>query len=652
MNFFEAQDRTRRNTRRLVLLYVLATVIIVALVTAVVAVLSSQWLQPSSLPLGAAWLEQNAAMLGTSALGTTGFIGLASAYKIARLSSGGARVALDLGGSVVASDVTDPLRRRLRNVVEEMSIASGVPRPGYFRARGGVRDQCVRGGIQPRRCRRCGGHEARWRTLDRDELQGVIAHEFSHILNGDMRLNIRLMGVLFGILAIGVIGRMMLRSSRHSSSRSSNGRGGASAGVLIGLALMIIGYVGVFMGRLIKAGVSRQREFLADASAVQFTRQTRGIAGALRKIAGYSAGSRAARRRCRRGEPHAVRRRTTRVLPVCWQRTRPLKNVFRPSTRRSRRMRSNAMTSARSIVPFNINEIGEPVAAMAAFGERQTIEPGDWLDRTGNLSDEAILFACSLRRSVPELLRSAAHSRDLSPLLALALSLDGDEAERNRQISFLGSKLGELRARRVADLNEEYRELGPCYRLALLDMAFPALKERPAAQLDFLVELVDELIELDGYTDLAEYCFARVLKSQLHDARRPRATLAGMAKLDGNDRTLEAARTLLGVFAWRSHDSETDSVAAYGAGVALLPRRRGRGVATDSLAAPGNWIDEMDDALATLNELSAVAKRQVLDALITVARYDHGVTLAEAEMLRAIASVLQCPLPPLIPQSD
>ena len=122
------------------------------------------------------------------------------------------------------------------------------------------------------------------KLLTRDELQGVIGHEFSHILNGDMRLNLRLMGIIFGILCLAVIGRVLL----YTRSRSSKDKNPLP---LLGLALIVIGWVGVFFGRLIQAAVSRQREFLADASSVQFTRNPAGLAGALKKIGGLSYGS-------------------------------------------------------------------------------------------------------------------------------------------------------------------------------------------------------------------------------------------------------------------------------------------------------------------------------------------------------------------------
>ena len=273
MNFFDRQDQARRATRWLVVIYIVSTALIVAGVTIVVA-----------FGLTGLGVQSSAPVLGVTAIATTLFIVGSSLYKISMLSGGGSRVAEQMGGTLVPPDTTDLLRSRLRNVVEEMSIASGVPVPDIY-----VMEE--EAGINAFAAGFTTGDAAiavtrgTLETLDRAELQGVIAHEFSHILNGDMRLNIRLMGVLFGIMVVSLIGRTILRGSHHvrfSSSRRGNGAAGV---MLVGVGLTILGWIGVFFARMIKAAVSRQREFLADASAVQFTRQADGIANALKKIA-------------------------------------------------------------------------------------------------------------------------------------------------------------------------------------------------------------------------------------------------------------------------------------------------------------------------------------------------------------------------------
>ena len=290
MNFFDAQDQARRATRWLVVIYVLATALIVAGITLVVGVALYSASSTSIARHPGEFLQAQAPVLAAAAIITALFIVGATLYRTTVLSAGGGRVATDMGGTRVSADVADPLQRRLRNVVEEMAIASGVPVPEIY-----VLEQ--ESGINAFAAGYAPGDAAIAVTrgtlelLDREELQGVVAHEFSHILNGDMRLNIRMMGVLYGIMVLGLIGRMILRGSHRG--RMVSGRRGKGAGgvVLIGLGLAIFGAIGVFLARIVKAAVSRQREFLADASAVQFTRQTRGIADALKKIGGYAEGS-------------------------------------------------------------------------------------------------------------------------------------------------------------------------------------------------------------------------------------------------------------------------------------------------------------------------------------------------------------------------
>ena len=234
-------------------------------------------------------------------------IGIGSLYKIAELSGGGEVVARGLGGRRVLADTHDLRERVLLNVVEEMAIASGTPVPPVFLLDDERAINAFAAGTSPQNAV-VAVTRGSIDTLSRDELQGVIAHEFSHILNGDMRLNLRLIGLLNGILLIAMIGYFLMRSSssRMYFSGSSENKKGGNPLPLLGLCLYVIGYVGVFFGHLIKSAVSRQREFLADASAVQFTRLPDGIAGAEKdrraRLRLAIAGS------ARRGsEPHVLR---------------------------------------------------------------------------------------------------------------------------------------------------------------------------------------------------------------------------------------------------------------------------------------------------------------------------------------------------------
>src|SRR5262245_2469427 len=214
---------------------------------------------------------------------------LASVYRTAQLARGGGHVAVSLGGTRVTGDGNDPLERRLVNVVEEMALASGVPVPEVYVLQQESSINALAAGRTTTDAAIAVTRGALER-LTRSELQGIIAHEFSHILNGDMRLNQQLIGLSFGILVLSLIGRWLLRSMRYSRlGRGRKGGGGIAAVIAIAVALVVIGWIGLLLSRLIKASVSRQRQRLADASAVQFTREPEGLAGALKKIGGYSA---------------------------------------------------------------------------------------------------------------------------------------------------------------------------------------------------------------------------------------------------------------------------------------------------------------------------------------------------------------------------
>ena len=637
MNFFDAQDRSRRTSRWLVVVFLLATAAIIGAVTLIVAA-ALALLQPEGAlgVMNGDWLAGNAGLLGTVALATGGAIGLASLYRTARLSDGGGQVARELGATPVPTDVQDPLRLRLRNVVEEMAIASGVPVPeiyvleeepgiNAFAAGFNSGDAAIavtRGTLE---------------TLDRDELQGVVAHEFSHILNGDMRLNIRLMGLLFGILAIALAGRMVLHGTRHVRLSGRSGRGGAPVVLVVGVGLFLIGSIGVLFARLIKAGVSRQREYLADASAVQFTRQTRGIAGALKKIAAASAGS-----RFRAADPEEVShmlfafggRSFTRLMathPPLGKRILALDPSFDPESLGGMAVDGGAAAEEGRIADL---------AADAGAGE-VSLDGERIAASIGNPGQEQVAFAGRLRRTIPEEVGHAAHSRDGAVLLTLALVLNADPAARRRQSALLESRIGAARTRRVERLYEEAAALGPLYRLPLLELAFPALKDRPQAQLSFVIDLGEELSALDGRLDFYEYCFTRTLRGHLSEALAPRAEARREGTGIGRRDARTAVHRLLATLAAHGARSEDASRRAYAAGIETLD---GDWPAYRPLT---EWQRELDASLHTLRHLSGAARRRVVVALVAVIRHDRRTTLAEAELLRAVCAMLDCPLPPL-----
>ncbi len=640
MNFFDAQDRARRATRWLVVVYFVATTLIVLGVTAVVA--ASLYGTTDAIYRGSDVLRENAGLLVGVAILTALFILGATLYKTAALSAGGSRVATQMGGVVVPADVSDPLRRRLRNVVEEMSIASGVPVPEIFVLEQESSINAFAAGYTP-------GDAAIAVTrgtlelLDRDELQGVVAHEFSHILNGDMRLNIRLMGVLFGILVLGLIGRMIVRGGYHTSIVSSRRDRSAPAMIVLGIGLAVLGGIGVFFARLIKAGVSRQREVLADASAVQFTRQTAGIANALKKIGGYSEKS-----YLRAADPEEIShmlfgsgarlRGLFATHPPLVERIRALDPSFDPSQYPD----SDALARQRATVSLEADErLAGITTALAAGGA--TVVPESIPDTVGQPEVEHVEYAQALRRAIPDELYEAAHSPEFAYLLTLALILDQSGASLERQLAIIGERLGAERSRIVRKYFDALAASGAEFRLPLLEISFPALKRRPAPQLEHLVALTGRLIENDGRIDLYEYCFHRILMSSLGQAVDPTGRRAPRR---APRRALRAAAVnLLALVAEHGHDTPSLQQQAFDAGAAVLgdwarslqPQRQ-----------PQRSVETLDASLDLLLALNGKSRRRLLEAITAVATHDQHLRIREAELIRVVCATLDCPLPPIL----
>jgi len=635
MNFFDAQDRARRATRWLVIVYVLATVLIVAGVTAIVA--------GAFLMVGETGQPADPSVLVAVAILAASLIIGATIFKTSRLSSGGGKVAVDMGGTLVTTDVNDPLKQRLRNVVEEMAIASGVPAPEIYVLEDEVGINAFAAGFTPADAA-VAVTRGTLELLDRDELQGVIAHEFSHILNGDMRLNIRMMGVLFGIMVLGIIGRMMLRGGYHTGLVSSRRNKNAAAIMAIGVGLVVLGWIGLFGARLVKAAVSRQREFLADASAVQFTRQTDGLANALKKIGGYASHS-----YIRSVDPEEVSHmlfaggvsRLTSMFathPPLTDRIKALDPQFNEA--------DYPVVDTASQTEKNRQEAAEDRVSGFASGatDAQSV-PEVLADSVGQPGPRQIAFAAEIRQSIPAELYAAAHSREQAWLLTLALALDRNTSHSDRQLRFVDEQLGPERSAQVRSYFDQISQFGPEYRLPLLEIAFPALRLRPAPQREFLLELLQRVIEMDGEVDLYEYCFYRVLSSNLEKASRPSAKRKGNRA--GRKAIRQAAIDLVSTVARHGHPSRTDAASAYQAGIAEF----------GAWAADAKYeevslrtVPLLDRTLNVLGRMNSAGRKSLLQALAKTVSHDGKLTATEAELLRAVCASLDCPLPPILGQ--
>ena len=628
MNFFEAQDRSRRNTRRLVVMFFVATLLIVS---AAALAVELGFFALTAGQSGWPGIDYRRTLLVAGVV--LAIVGIATAFRIVQLGGGGARVAQELGGSLISSDTQDHARQRLRNVVEEMAIASGVPVPqifvleheagiNAFAAGFSTSDAAVavtRGALE---------------QLNRAELQGVIAHEFSHILNGDMRLNLKLMGILFGIIVIGQLGKLMMRGS-HGASMRRRGRDNNGSIALVGVALFVVGGLGVLMARLIRAGVSRQREYLADASAVQFTRQTQGIAGALAKIGRLQGGSRLT---------HTDGEEVSHMLIASGLR-RSLLGAFATHPPLAERIRA--------LDPSLVATLDQPLDAVSAAaapdlpaaasgfapGGPVTVEPTALTDRVGRPSDNDIALAAGLRSNLPASVYEAAHSPEWALYLVLAIAAAPDAALRDEQLAGLLPRIGEQRLRRVTEFADSVHDLGAFYRLPLLELCFPALKERPGGQLRFLLDLVDQLHGALPRPGLRDYALRQLLEVSLAASLDPGQAGRARPVHFGTARIRHAAADLVCLVAAHGHRETQAAARARDAGLSVLKARGHQG---------DRSLSDLPFVLGTLRGLIGRDLEVLVRALVSTIADDRTVSIAEAELMRLVCAGLDCPLPPLI----
>ena len=646
MNFFEQQDKARRQTRWLVTLFGLAVFGIILAVNVLVLGLFGygDLAQPGATGGAGDLLKANLNLIAATSLITGAIIGLASAFRTLQLRSGGGDIARALGGTLVEPDTRDPLRRRLHNVVEEMAIASGIPVPEVYVMEHEQGINAFAAGYSPSDAA-VAVTRGTLEHLDRDELQGVIAHEFAHIFNGDMRLNIRLIGVLFGILIISIIGRRLLFSARLARDSRN-----AAPAVFIGLAVLVIGYIGLFFGRWIKAAVSRQREYLADASAVQFTRQPDGVAGALKKIAALSASSYMVADAEEVGHMLFARGMGYQLFathPPLESRIKAIDPGFDKAE-----IKALAESLSRHAQARRAEAEAEAQARRAAAEGEQTAKqrgPGGLpldaerlAEQIGQPGLNQVFIAAALSASLPGPLERAAHSDEWAMELIACLLLSTNDDVREEQLLLIARQLGEDGEQQTRSLLPSVRGLKSEQRLPLMEMAFPVLRRRPARELIDFMKLVEDLVAADGKVDVFEYALGRLLNQHIEESLNPsRAGAPGSAKLASR---LPAAAELLSILSHHGRPEQPDvALAAAAEGIKTLAD--GAQAPQPLAAVPADWPAHLDKALAGLDKLRPGDKERLLKAMVTVVQFDGQVIIAELELLRAICGLLHIPLP-------
>ncbi len=646
MNFFQHQDAARKKTSLLVFLLVTAVLSLIVITTLTVAVFW-YFLQTNSTSISAAegaqrsfldhaWVLVNSEISLWIAIGVTVIVGLGSLYKMFQIGRGGKYVAEALGGRLISRDTTDHDEKKVLNIVEEMAIASGNPVPSvYLMEESGI--NAFAAGIS-RRDTVIGVTRGCIQHLNRDELQGVMAHEFSHIHNGDMKLNMRLIALLHGILVIGLIGYYLARSSAYGSSRNK-GRGQQLA---LGLALMAIGFGGTFFGNLIKSAVSRQREYLADASAVQFTRNPDGIAGALKKIGGLSSGSRFENGNASQFSHMFFGEGIKTALGNLTSTHPPLKDRIKRIDKSWNGQFPHVSVSHKADIDYSGVDVNENAAsaisalaagtAAAMHGQTGKINE-DAIEHVGEIQPESIEAARNFLEHLPDNIHDAAHHPNSAKALLYCLLLDEDKDIRNHQAKLLQQNAKADTLKVVQSLFKDVLNLPREQHLMVVDLCIPALKELEKDDYKQFKNLLLQLIKADDHVSLFEWCLYRIVTHNVEN------------KIEKENKSLKAiadsAAKVLSMVVIEGENEQAEKV------FSLAVSHLGRDFQNSRLQTQALEFQEVDKALNQLAELKPLAKPVFLKALMEAINADGKVTATEAELFRAIADTLNCPVPPL-----
>lgn len=624
MNFFQAQDTARRKTGQLALMFGAAVVTLIVLTNVLVAIALGWTGSQAGMTF-----EQTMADIPLESwlwisVGVVGVIGVASMFKYLSLQAGGRTIAEALGGSLIHQNTQNHQQRRLLNVVEEMAIAAGVPVPpvylipehsiNAFAAGFGPDDAVI------------GINQGTLDQLDRAELQGVIAHEFSHILNGDTNINLRLIAILHGILFLGIIGFGLLHAGRYS-------RKNGMPLLALGAGLLVIGYGGTFFGKLIKAAVSRQREYLADASAVQFTRDAGGIADALKKIGGLPDGSimtsAAAEEASHMFFGASAKKLTSNLMsthPPLADRIRAIDPSWNGLFTRGTSSPRAGSDKARS---------GLAEGLVSGFASAEAI-----VAQVGTPSQVSLVVAQRLIADNDDSLTSAAHDPFEARALIYATLIDADEDVARAQLTLIETDAETGIAAHTLRLLEHTRGVDHSHLLTLVEMSMPALKELSHNQYKRFSLNTTRLITADNRVDIFEWVLHRMLMKELYPHFEGPQNYHG--RIGKVAKVAEEAALLLAILASHGHAEPEAQRQAYQAGINELDLN------LPYVHQAHFDYQKMNDALAKLRKLKPLVKPTLIKACAATVLADGAVSSVEGALLQGIAATLDCPLPPSI----
>jgi len=639
VNFFQAQDTARRKTGQLSLLFAAAVIALLVLANGLVA-LALGWAGPRrGLTFDQALANVSIDTWFWISFGVLGVIAVASLYKYLSIQGGGRVIAEALGGNLIHQSTRDHQQRQLLNVVEEMAIAAGVPVPPVYLipepsinafAAGFSPDDAV-----------IGINQGTLDQLNRSELQGVVAHEFSHILNGDTNINLRLIAILHGILFLGMVGYGLLRAGSFSR------RDGLPV-VAIGIGLVIVGYGGTFFGNMIKAAISRQREYLADASAVQFTRDPGGIADALKKIGGFSAGSHMENPAAEQAShmffgaaapkfahsftaTHPPLEKRIKAIEPSWNGTFTANFVGNTAPRSTSAEVGLASNMAGSTAP----RTNPSTDALIISDNADHI-----VNQVGALSENSLVAARQVIAEQPADLSDAAHDPFEARALIYAMLVDKDAKIAQKQQQLIQSKAEPAVVPHVQRLLPAVHASDSKHLLTLLEMSIPALKELSFAQYKNFSQISTALITADEKVDVFEWVLHRVLMKELYPHfEGPQNYHGRTSKIS---KVAAEASKLLSILASHSSPEVSEQIAAYNLGAKEL------GLNIPYAKQDQFDYQRMNEALSKLRKLKPLVKPALIKACALTVMADGEISSAEGALMQGIAATLDCPLPPSI----
>ncbi|MBG1243778.1 M48 family metallopeptidase [Nostoc sp. NZL] len=626
MNFFEHQDRARQNTQQLIGLFSLS--IAVMIMAIYIATLFMFGMAPR------VWWHPGIFLYVAGI--TIIAIAVGSLYKIACLRQGGSVIAQELGGRLLLPDTADEQGRQLLNIVEEMAIASGISVPQVYLLERETGINAFAAGFTPNDAV-IGVTRGTLEHLSRDELQGVIGHEFSHILNGDMRLNLRLVGLLHGILFIYITGEFLWRI-RDTFRSDKEGKGLPIWA--FGLALMAIGGIGLLCGRLIKAAVSRQREFLADASAVQFTRNPNGLTGVFQKLQQMDS------RLIAPGAEAASHMFFGNALnPSFWE---DMFSTHPPLAERIRRVGGLNVSNLAAMPSRNQMRSPSQESLTMGFAGSSNATPEQVVNQVGSVTPEHFAHAQALLSQLPESLRLGVREQESAMAIAFALALDTENLQiQERQIAWLREVQPAELVEKTLEFSSEISQLDPSIRLPLVDLAVPILRQNSAKECQRLCKCVHGLAVATGSLSLWHFVLQLILWHRLQPSINP--TSPTTVEFTAIEQIWPDSLLVLSVIARVGHsqpDAHTEDIAyAFRSGVFRLPKAGEQEKPEIPLTCN---FTELKKSIEHLRLASPKLKQAIVDACAHTVLLDNKVTSSEADLLRAIAMTLDCPIPPFL----